>query len=258
MPIRAFFFDIDGTIVNYKLGTVSDAVVDGLRRLHEAGIATFLISGRPPFAVAPLAERLSAAGYVAYNGGLVVKDEKVLFNRPMEDDVMTSLVEFAAASSHPLVFPGIDGYYATHVDDSFTQIFRKSPILQPSYWTEHPVYQVELIAPRAAVGAYVERFSAALHFYPWYLQSIATNVNPIANSKATAMLHALEALGMDAASAVAIGDGPNDVEMIEAAGIGIAMGNACDSAKAVANRVVADVAQDGAAEAIAWVLSGRP
>jgi len=54
---------------------------------------------------------------------------------------------------------------------------------------------------------------------------------------------------------IAIGDEANDVEMIQAAGMGIAMGNATPELKAVANRVTADHDQDGLAEALEYLLN---
>ena len=48
-----------------------------------------------------------------------------------------------------------------------------------------------------------------------------------------------------------IGDGGNDVTMLEYAGIGVAMGNACDAAKAAADYVTDDITADGLAKALA-------
>jgi hydroxymethylpyrimidine pyrophosphatase-like HAD family hydrolase len=57
-------------------------------------------------------------------------------------------------------------------------------------------------------------------------------------------------LGLQAQNVMAIGDNFNDVEMIEYAGTGIAMGNAPEAVKALANWVAPDVEDDGAAAAI--------
>ncbi len=56
--------------------------------------------------------------------------------------------------------------------------------------------------------------------------------------------------GMDAADVMAIGDGGNDLELVQGVGIGIAMGNAVPSVKAVAKMVVSSNDQGGVAEAI--------
>jgi len=75
--------------------------------------------------------------------------------------------------------------------------------------------------------------------------------NPIAN-KGTAVQHLAETiLGFDRSEVMTVGDNMNDVEMIEYAGIGVAMGNAPQALQDLANWVAPDVDHDGAAVAIA-------
>ncbi len=83
-------------------------------------------------------------------------------------------------------------------------------------------------------------------------KSVATffeATNPIVN-KGAGVLYLVELLGIDAASVMAIGDNFNDVEMLDYAGIGVAMGNAPAEVKAVASWVAPNVEQDGVAAAI--------
>ena len=83
-------------------------------------------------------------------------------------------------------------------------------------------------------------------------KSVATffeATHPAVN-KGTGVRYLAELLGIDAASVMTIGDNFNDVEMLEYAGIGIAMGNAPADVKAVAQWVAPSVEQDGAAAAI--------
>jgi hydroxymethylpyrimidine pyrophosphatase-like HAD family hydrolase len=69
-------------------------------------------------------------------------------------------------------------------------------------------------------------------------------------SKAVGMQELLAALGADAADTIAFGDGPNDLEMLAFAGIGVAMGNGVAAAKAAADLVTADIDDDGLARAM--------
>lgn len=83
-------------------------------------------------------------------------------------------------------------------------------------------------------------------------KSVATffeATNPLAN-KGTGVCYLAELLGISAANVMTIGDNFNDVEMLEYAGIGVAMGNAPAEVKAVAQWVAPSVEQDGAAAAI--------
>ena len=83
-------------------------------------------------------------------------------------------------------------------------------------------------------------------------KSVATffeATNPFVN-KGTGVRYLAELLGLEAANVMTIGDNFNDVEMLEYAGIGVAMGNAPLEVKAVAQWIAPNVEQDGAAAAI--------
>lgn len=84
-------------------------------------------------------------------------------------------------------------------------------------------------------------------------KSVATffeATNPFVNKGAAVRYLAEEILGLQAANVMTVGDNFNDIEMLEYAGVGIAMGNAPAAVKAVAQWVAPDVEEDGAATAI--------
>jgi hypothetical protein len=89
-------------------------------------------------------------------------------------------------------------------------------------------------------------------------KSVATffeATNPAANKGAAVRYLAEEILGLNAQNVMTIGDNFNDLEMLEYAGLGVAMGNAPAQVQAIANWVAPDVEEDGAAAAIeAFVL----
>ena len=70
---------------------------------------------------------------------------------------------------------------------------------------------------------------------------------PVGVSKASGLAHVAEQLGVDAADVLAIGDGRNDIEMLQWAGRGVAMGQAVQPVIDAADDVTAPVAEDGAA-----------
>ena len=85
--------------------------------------------------------------------------------------------------------------------------------------------------------------------HPRYLEVTAAGVD-----KAGAAEAALAELGIPLAAVAAIGDQENDIGMLRAAGIAIAMGNAVDSVRAVADRTTETNARDGVARAIDELL----
>jgi hypothetical protein len=70
-------------------------------------------------------------------------------------------------------------------------------------------------------------------------------VSPVGVDKGSTALQLLDRLGLDVASAIGIGDSSNDIELLQACGVGIAMGNASDEVKAQADEVTTSVLDDG-------------
>ena len=77
------------------------------------------------------------------------------------------------------------------------------------------------------------------------------DILPEGGGKPNGLAHTLAHLGLTREQSIAFGDGGNDVTMLEYAGIGVAMGNACDAAKAAADYVTDDITADGLAKALA-------
>ncbi len=75
--------------------------------------------------------------------------------------------------------------------------------------------------------------------------------------KGTGMRAMLSFLGEDISSSVAVGDGANDIEMVAAAGLGIAMGNGADELKRIADWVSDSVDRDGFSKAVEYAVRVR-
>jgi len=98
----------------------------------------------------------------------------------------------------------------------------------------------------------VQSFSTATFSKPNYLEIIAPGVN-----KAKAVIELARTLGVDLSQVAAIGDGENDVEMLQAVGLGIATGNACEAAKAVAGWLTGTNDEGGVAQAVTRLMAAR-
>ena len=81
------------------------------------------------------------------------------------------------------------------------------------------------------------------------------DIIPRENGKVIGAKRVLDHYHTDLSNAVAIGDSMNDIELIRAAGFGIAMGNAMTTVQAIADYVTADIDQDGLAQAINQALT---
>jgi hypothetical protein len=74
-------------------------------------------------------------------------------------------------------------------------------------------------------------------------------------NKARALTKVAAVFGLELSEVAAIGDGPNDLEMLNEVGFAIAMGNASDRVKSAANLVVSTNDNAGVAEAVDTILN---
>ncbi len=180
----------------------------------------------------------------------------------MEKNTLEQFVAFANERHHPLIFPGHDRYYLTlNMHPFIKNMLKNIPSLpvafEKEYWKTNDIYQIEILSSDAAIKAYYRKFEKQLRFYPWHILAGATNVLPVHTGKAAAMKKLLNYLSLSRNASAAIGDGPNDIEMIKTARLGIAMGNACSELKKTADFVVSDVSEDGLAEALTILINSR-
>jgi Cof subfamily protein (haloacid dehalogenase superfamily) len=106
----------------------------------------------------------------------------------------------------------------------------------------------------ARAKGFGDHFAGRLHFsqvkVPTYPGVTFVNILAPGISKGKALETLASHLGVPLAEVVAVGDGQNDISLLATAGLAIAMGNAHDELKKIADHVTLDVAQDGLAAAI--------
>ena len=104
-----------------------------------------------------------------------------------------------------------------------------------------------------ALASSLQSLSAVTFSKPNYLEIL-----PIAVNKAKALVKLANTLGVELSQVAALGDGPNDVEMLTEAGIGIAMGNASEAVKSAADWITGTNDEDGVAQAVRrLVINGK-
>ena len=110
------------------------------------------------------------------------------------------------------------------------------------------IYQLSAFLPPEKEAEFLRRCPGCLAVR-W--EDDFCDILPAGGGKPNGLAHTLTHLGLTREQSIAFGDGGNDVTMLEYAGIGVAMGNACDAAKAAADYVTDDITADGLAKALA-------
>ena len=273
-PAELVALDVDGTLVGLS-GQVSRAVVAAVARARGAGLHLGLATGRMAAGVADVLERTGLPGpHIFFNGAQVRQGQDVLASWPVDRDALDALLEGCRDGDHYLeVYVG-DGYLINRRDDRARphwDLLGREPdgIVRDVDDLPGEVPKVTAVAFDDEEVDDVSSLMEEVGIRPGPANSPATpglhyvNGNDPAVDKGRAMLAAADALGIDPAATVAIGDERNDLPLLGAVGTAIAMGNASPDVRAAAHLVAPDVQQHGAAAALdaavaAWRGVTRP
>ena len=255
---RLLVTDLDGTLLTSRR-TVTDATVAGLAAARDAGLTLAVASARPlrliEAVLGPEVIKLFTALIVS-NGAAVLDAATgtLLAEQALSPEHTRTAIERLRAQWPGAGF-GWEAGTEFGCDAAFLELTRTEPILRdahPDRVTPEPagtahqlvmsvagIKPAELLAPAAAVlgGAYDVTDSLGG----------VTEVAPAGVSKATAAALWAKSIGLGLADVVAFGDEHNDLPLLTAAGLGVAMGNAADHVKAAARSVTAGNDEDGVA-----------
>jgi Cof subfamily protein (haloacid dehalogenase superfamily) len=258
--IRLVALDLDGTLVGSNL-TVSPRVRDSIAQARARGTEITIVTGRMFAATKPFAEILGITGpLVCYQGAAIFEASTgaVLRETPVHQDVTRQVLAWAEEHQvHAQCYSG-DTLYVQEINrfsKRYTDLAKVTPAVVPSLreaFADKPTIKIVLVddpgpseqhlaalAPLLGQRAYITRSHVD------FVEVLAPDVN-----KGEALAFVAQRYGVTLAETMAIGDAWNDVPLITAAGVGIAMGSGPPELFAKADAVVGDVAHDGVAEAI--------
>jgi 5-amino-6-(5-phospho-D-ribitylamino)uracil phosphatase len=257
--------DIDGTLL-IRADEISAANKAVLAELNRRGVAVSLCTGRATPAARSVLNQLNLDGYhIFFDGALVFnpKTKDHIHVRAIDNRLIARAVESAHRNGIIMDLFTADGYYAES-ESWVTQIRRDYFKVEPTLADFSRLPQNIVIikgtlvvrTPEEKAGAerFRREFQDILHLSltktPAYPDIDFYNVLSPGVSKKTALEALLKHLDISADQVMSIGDGLNDVPIITAAGLGVAMGNAIPEVKAVARYITDDVDHDGVAKAI--------
>lgn len=261
MKYKLLVLDVDGTLLTDE-GLISKRTLAALRKAQQTGVVIVLASGRPLHGLLPLAEKLDLDKYggylLAYNGAQIVdmKAKENLLAKSIEKEVFP-FIEKEANKHGVAMFTYTDAEVITN-DQSNPYIQKEARINGMELKEYRPLAAAIDFNPRkcilvnddlAEIKRLEQEFSMRLdgvmnvfRTEPYFLEIVPELID-----KANALGFLLEALNMNRAKSLVIGNGVADYSMIQMAGLGVAMGNAIDSVKRCADFVTTSNNEDGIA-----------
>jgi len=261
--VRMIVTDLDGTLFQPDK-TVTPRALRALSAAHDAGIVVMAATGRSIVDVTRLLPGVLRELTVCSNGAVVYSahTDSVLLSRPIEPLVIEAFIETMQplapqTSFATLVNNGYDmlpgpGYLDLMVDGNHGRSKQSMTEVDLAELVRHPA--VKLIARSAELGLaeLFDRCGQAAHVgvRPTMSGVPFVEISAAEVSKATTLDLLATDRGISRHEVVVLGDSLNDAEMIQWAGLGVAMANADPEVQALADEVAPANTDDG----VAWVI----
>lgn len=253
--IKALFFDIDGTLVSFNTHKVAQSTIEGLNIAKERGIKIFISTGRPLSFINNLEDiEHLIDGYITTNGSYNFMGKSVISMHSIPKEEVLTLVDYLNKHEYPAILVGtdntavinhkpivdrivIDTLNITNIDYSITaETVLQQDILQITPFITQE--QQDIIMPQIP-------HCASERWHPEFIDTVNKQA-----SKGKALSDIVAYNDLLISETMAFGDGGNDISMLLKAGVGVAMGNANDNVKAMANYVTSSVDDDGIYKAL--------
>lgn len=243
---RIAFFDIDGTLVDFHTKQISARTVEALTRLRTQGVILCLATGRSPLAL-PHFPQIEFDAVLAFNGSYCFNADRTLFSNPIPHEDIQKLIENATSIGRPVCIATKNRLAANGADKDLIDYFKIAGLGVEIAHDFDGLLQEEIY--QIMMGCYKSEYSQVMKdihcakIAAWWERAV--DIIPANGGKGIAVKKLLEYFNLDPAEAIAFGDGNNDIEMLQTVGTGIAMANASEQLKGVADEVCGHVAEDG-------------
>ena len=262
MTYKMVVLDLDDTLLQDDL-TISSRTKKALFAAQEAGVKVVLASGRPDFAMHPIAEELRLKDFgsfiITFNGAKIIdcKTNNEIFSSVLTPETAHRLYDISQREGI-LIQSYLGDEIITETPNRFTNIEEEitgmNIKLVDSFKEaiNEPVVKALMLAEPERLAEVEKKLQkeldgeiSTMRSKPFFLEFTNLGV-----TKATSVEHLIQKLGIKREEVIAMGDSYNDLAMIEFAGLGVAMGNAPDDIKAKADFVTDTNMNDGVAKVV--------
>lgn len=270
MEYKLLAVDMDATALNRKK-ELGAKTIEAMEKAIGAGRQVLFCTGRGISFVSPYIEQVRGMRYAVTASGAEVLDlersESILKCSIDAETIKHIIAAARGAYCLPVIYMNGESYgTAWTVDNTadfglsvFEPIYRKKMILCDDafeYFMEHPqpVEKLNLFFAEAGVTDEILPKIKELPIRFTTLDSKAMEINAVGVSKARGLEALCKRLGLSMSECICAGDAQNDIEMLRAAGLAVAVGNASPKVKSICDVIVSDCDNDPVAEIIEQYL----
>ena len=267
MPRKAVFLDVDGTLLNDR-GLVPESAATAVQRARANGHLVFLCTGRSLAELWGEIMEIGFDGVIAAAGGYVEVDGQVLHHQNVPVDQVARVIDFFDARGINYFLEANSGLYGSSTiktqmrevlyggvtdENVLAELERGfAPFIEHLIVGEdmlrEDINKISFLGSDVPFETIRTEFADAFDIIPATVPQFEPNSGELAIAgvhKAGAIEILLEHLGIPVADTMAYGDGHNDLEMLDYVNIGVAMGNAHQKVKDVADDITGSPDEDG-------------
>ena len=253
--IKAIFFDIDGTLVSLKTKVYPPSIAPVLRKLREKGILLFVATGRSRFEIVSehLLDGLEFDGLLTNNGQDAYDAQgRLLYGKPLDPREAAAVLQWVEEKGCACWMVSSEKSRLNLCNErvlaAMEAIHTRPPELGDlREMLDSPVYKIVLFLTREEMAEPMG-LAPNSRMTQWF--ELGHDIISADGGKENAMLDIIARCGIQPEECMAFGDSENDIAMLRAAGIGIAMGNGTPECKAAADYVTTDCDADGIINAL--------
>ncbi len=258
MDSKMLFFDIDGTLIdcNIDIYEITNTMRQTLDTLKEKGHDVFLATGRCECFIVDGVSSYPFSGYVTCNGAHVSYQGETLYKAVVPAQAIKATMKLCNEHHFNYYFESNDFIYVRdkqdpkHIDFANNWGMKESCTVD-DFDPDAVECYIGMIVVNSKddipvmIEALSPYFDVQRHQSDYSFDLTLRGV-----SKAVGIKELVKAMNRDMKDTIAFGDGRNDIEMLETAAMGVAMGNAVPEAKAVADYVTDRIENEGITKAL--------
>lgn len=262
---KIVFFDVDGTLVT-RNNHIPKSTKNAIKALKKNGIIPVIATGRAPVLVREIVEMLEIDTFIAMNGQYIVHEGNVLYQNPIDLNLVDQMVDFAVDRKDGIILSTADEIIANSAISlvnrgnlymflkgllgiiphrikvrMWNRMMSKAP--EKEAYANKEIFMMNINANQEQQVAYEEAFGDVLAFTR--ANEMSMDIISKGTSKASGIERLASELGVSIKNTYAFGDGLNDLEMLQRAGTGVAMANGFEELKIAADMVTDSVFSDG-------------